>query len=137
MWNPNLAPDYMRRAIARLPVLDLLYDAGYWPDVVVESQKVVELALKSLLRACGIAPPQVHDVSRVLEVERKRLPAALADDLPRLGAASRRLRRDLELAVEGANDLTPSEFYRREDAEEARATARFVVERVAPQVLDG
>ena len=73
----------------------------------------------------------------VLEAERDRLPATLIPDLPRLAAASRALRRDRELAFYGAEDLTPSEFYRREDAEEARAAARFVVERVGPQVLDG
>ena len=49
--------------------------------------------------------------------------------------ASRALRRDRELAFSGAEDLTPSEFYRREDADEARAAARFVVERVGPHVL--
>ena len=54
-----------------------------------------------------------------------------ADNLRR----ARALRRDRELAFDGAEDLTPSEFYRREDADEARAAARFVVGRVAPEVL--
>ena len=40
------------------------------------------------------------------------------------------LRRDRELAFNGSEDLTPSEFYRREHAEAARADASWVVERV-------
>jgi HEPN domain-containing protein len=35
-------------------------------DVVGESQEIVELALKGLLRSCGIDPPRIHDVSDVL-----------------------------------------------------------------------
>ncbi len=137
MRNQTLAVDHLRRAKARLAALDALYDAESWADVVRESQETVELALKGLLRACGVDPPRVHDVAGVLEAERDRLPATLIPDLPRLAAASRALRRDRELAFYGAEDLTPSEFYRREDADEARAAARFVVESVGPQVLDG
>ena len=136
MRNRTLAADHLRRASARLLALDALYDAESWADVVRESQEAVELALKGLLRACGVDPPRrVHDVAGVLEAERHRLPPSLAPDLPRLAAASRALRRDRELAFYGAEDLTPSEFYRREDADEARAAARFVVGRVGPQVL--
>lgn len=137
MRNRTLAVDHLRRAKARLVALDALFTAESWADVVRESQETVELALKGLLRASGVDPPRIHDVAGVLEAERDRLPATLIPDLPRLAAASRALRRDRELAFYGAEDLTPSEFYRREDAEEARAAARFVVERVAPQVLDG
>jgi HEPN domain-containing protein len=38
-------------------------------DVVGESQEIVELALKGLLRSCGIDPPRIHDVSDVLVAE--------------------------------------------------------------------
>ena len=135
MRNRTLAADHLRRASARLIALDALYDAESWADVVRQSQEAVELALKGLLRACGVDPPRVHDVAGVLEAERDRLPLSLAPDLPRLAAASRALRRDRELAFYGAEDLTPSEFYRQEDADEARSAARFVVERVRPHVL--
>lgn len=135
MRNRTLAADHLRRARARLTALDALYDAESWADVVRESQETVELALKGLLRASGVDPPRVHDVAGVLEAERDRLPPSLLPDLPRLAAASRALRRDRELAFYGAEDLTPSEFYRREDADEARSAARFVVERVGPLVL--
>ena len=134
MRNRTLAADHLRRARARLKALDVLYEAESWADVVRESQEAVELALKGLLRASGVDPPRVHDVAGVLEAERERLPPALTPDLPRLAAISRDLRRDRELAFYGAEDLTPSEFYRREDAEEARAAARFVIGRVGPHV---
>ena len=134
MRNRTLAADYVRRASSRLRAIDVLYAAESWADVVRESQEVVELALKGLLRAAGVDPPRVHDVAEVLEAERTRLPAGLAGDVDQLAAASRALRRDRELAFYGAEDLTPSEFYRQRDAEEARAAARFVVERVGPHV---
>ena len=135
MRNRSLASDYVRRATIRLRALDVLYDAESWADVVRESQEVVELALKGLLRAAGIDPPRVHDVADVIEAERARLPAALSDDdADCLASASRGLRRDRELAFYGAEDLTPSDFYRQADADHARATARRVVDLVRPHV---
>lgn len=124
MRNPDLARDYVRRAEIRLGALDVLFDAESWADVVRESQEVVELALKGLLRAHGVAPPRVHDVSDVLEAERQRLPEGLGPDIAGLVRASRELRRDRELAFYGAEDLTPSGFYERADAEKAREIGR-------------
>ena len=134
MRNRTLAVDYVQRAAARLRAIDALYDAASWADVVRESQEAVELTLKGLLRAAGVDPPRVHDVAEVLEAERSRLPTSLADDIDRLAAISRALRRDRELAFYGAEDLTPSEFYRERDADEARNAARLVVELVRPHV---
>jgi len=135
MRNMDLAADYVHRASVRVRALDVLFDGESWADVVRESQEIVELALKGLLRACGIAPPRVHDVSEVLEAERTRLPAEVVAELPVLIRASRELRRDRELAFYGAEDLTPSGFYSREDAERARSSARRTVEIVGPHVL--
>ncbi|GMV05648.1 MAG: hypothetical protein AMXMBFR53_19250 [Gemmatimonadota bacterium] len=136
MRNTDLARDHVRRAEIRLAALDVLFEAESWADVVRESQEVVELALKGLLRAHGVAPPRVHDVSDVLEAERHRLPEALAPDLASLVRASRDLRRDRELAFYGAEDLTPSGFYGRADAEQARTSARQTVKTVKPFVLE-
>lgn len=135
MQNPELARDYVRRARVRLDALDVLFDGQSWADVVRESQEVVELTLKALLRASGIDPPRVHDVSDVLLAERERLPEALQSKLEALAETSRQLRRDRELAFYGAEDLTPSGFYSREDAERARDGARETVEAVEPHVL--
>ena len=108
MRNRALAADYVHRAGVRLRTLDVLYDAESWADVVRESQEVVELALKGLLRAAGIDPPRVHDVADVISAERNRLPGTLSDDdVDRLGAASRDLRRDRELAFYGAEGPDP------------------------------
>ena len=134
MRNPALARDYVSRATVRLDVLDLLYRAESWADVVRESQEVVELALEGLLRNRGIDPPRVHDVSGALLAEKDRLPVALRDKADQLAAISRDLRRDRELAFYGAEDLVPSEFYGQPDAERAREGARFVVAAVSPVV---
>jgi len=134
MRNPGLAGDYIRRAVVRLDALDVLFDGESWADVVREAQEIVELTLKALLRVSGIDPPRAHDVSDILMAERDRLPPALAAELEFLTRTSRALRRDRELAFYGAEDLTPSGFYSREDAEEAREGARKTVERVRPHV---
>lgn len=134
MRNPALAKDYVSRATVRLDVVDLLYSSESWADVVRESQEVVELALKGLLRDCGIDPPRIHDVSGLLLAQRDRLPAVLQERVDRLAAVSRDLRRDRELAFYGAEDLVPSEFYARPDADRARDGARFVVTAVSAVV---
>ena len=134
MQNRDLAADHLRRAAARLLAVDTLFLAESWADVVRESQEIVELALKGLLRTCGVEPPRIHDVADVLIAEQARLPKALRADVPRLAEISRSLRRDRELAFYGAEDLTPSDFYKRPDAVSARDAARFVVEKVRPLV---
>jgi len=135
MRNVDLAKDYIHRAEIRLRALDVLFDAESWADVVRESQEVVELALKALLRACGVDPPRIHDVSDVLLAERGRLPEELAGEVDALATISRSLRRDRELAFYGAEDLTPSRFYSRADGEQARDGARKTVELVMPHIV--
>jgi HEPN domain-containing protein len=121
-----------RRARARLRAVDVLFEQKSWADVVGESQEIVELSLKGLLRSCGGEPPRIHDVADVLQEEGARLPEPLRAEIGRLADVSRRLRRDCELAFYGAEDLTPSDFYREGDASTAREGARFVVDCVAP-----
>jgi HEPN domain-containing protein len=133
--SPGLARDYVQRAEIRLRALDVLYSAESWADVVRESQEIVELALKGLLRASGIHPPRTHDVSDILVADADRLPASIRPAIPSLADISRHLRRDRELAFYGAEDLTPSGFYSRTDADRARDGAQRVVASVAPVVL--
>ena len=134
MRSLELSADYVRRAKARLAAVDALFTEKSWADVVRESQEVVELALKGLLRAVGIDPPRIHDVSDVLIAERPRFPATIQQDLDMLAAGSRTLRRDRELAFYGAEDLTPSGFYTQEDAVSAREIARRTVATIEPHV---
>jgi HEPN domain-containing protein len=131
MKNRELSFDYVQRAEIRLKAIEVLYDAGSWADVVRESQEAVELALKGLLRSCGIEAPRLHDVSDILLAERERLPAGPRKEVERLAEVSRSLRRDRELAFHGAEDLTPSSFYSREDATRALEGARLVVKLAA------
>ena len=135
MHNTEWARDYIQRATVRLRAVDVLCEAGSWADVVRESQELVELALKALLRSVGIDPPRIHDVSDVLEAEVSRLPEDLRGELDTLTRISRDLRRDRELAFYGAEDLTPSGFYTREDGERARRGARSTVELVRPHIV--
>jgi HEPN domain-containing protein len=134
MRNRDLAIDYVGRAAIRIEALDVLFAHQGWADVVREAQEAVELALKGLLRAHGVEPPRIHDVSEVLLAERARLPDDLQGELEALAAISRDLRRDRELAFYGAEDLTPSGFYTKADAERARDGARRVVRAVRPHV---
>lgn len=135
MRNVDLATDYVQRAAIRLRAVQVLFDAQSWADVVRESQEIVELTLKGLLRSCGIDPPRVHDVSDVLMAERDRLPEALQGEAETLTEISRTLRRDRELAFYGTEDLTPSGFYSEKDAERALRDARRTVELVHPHVV--
>jgi hypothetical protein len=134
MHNRTLAADYLTRATHRLAALDVLFDRESWADVVRESQEAVELALKSLLRFSSIEVPRVHDVGQILRSESGRLPQAVQPCIEELVNISRSLRRDRELAFYGSEDLTPSDFYQRPDAEQARAGARLVVEVVTAAV---
>lgn len=134
MRNRELAADYVHRADVRLRAIDVLFEAASWADVVRESQEALELALKGLLRASGVEPPRIHDVADVLLAERERLPAPVRSEVERLAELSRDLRRDRELAFYGAEDLTPSSFYSRDDAFAARKGAAHVVRVVGPCV---
>jgi HEPN domain-containing protein len=136
MHNDSLAADYLQRAKHRLVALKVLADLESWADVVRESQEVVEITLKALLRASRIEVPRLHDVSAVIEENRGLLPSSLDAHIDELCAVSRSLRRDRELAFYGSEDLTPSEFYKKSDATTALAQASRVVELVSEAVLD-
>lgn len=130
MRNIDLASDYIKRCGARLEALKTLYEQKSWPDVVRESQEVVELALKALLRKSGIEFPRIHDVSSILKEKSPLLPKAIQKDVEKLCQISRSARRDREIAFYGAEDLSPLEFYSEEDAKRAMDDAKYVVHSV-------
>lgn len=130
MHNDALVADYLLRARHRLAAVKVLMDLESWADVVRESQEVVEITLKALLRASRVEVPRIHDVSTVLEENRDLLPTILSERVGELSEISRSLRRDRELAFYGSEDLTPSDFYRQSDAATAQSQATFVVDTV-------
>lgn len=131
MQNRSLVQDYIERAQVRIGAVEYLFSKKSWADVVRESQEIVELALKALLRDCNIDVPRIHDVSGILSEEKRKLPASIHKDLEKICEISRSLRRDRELAYYGSEDLTPSEFYKEKDAKEALESAQFVVKSVS------
>ena len=128
MTNTSLADSYLEKAQARLKTLDVLMAERAYSDVVRESQEIIELALKAMLRQVGVEPPKWHDVGPMLVEHRDRLPEVVAQHVDRLAAISARLRKDRELAFYGDIDFIPTERYAVEDASKARDEARFVVE---------
>lgn len=127
MTSLSLATAYFRKAEVRVEVLDLLFERGAYSDVVREAQEVVELALKGILRQSGIEPPKWHDVGGFLLEYVERLPLPARIEAERLASISRWLRKERELSFYGDVDFVPTEQYGPEDAERARADARFVV----------
>ena len=136
MYNDSLAADYLLRAQHRLAAVKVLLELESWADVVRESQEIVEIALKALLRAYRVEVPRIHDVSGVLEQNRDLLPESVRERINELSGISRSLRRDRELAFYGSEDLTPSEFYKKPDADTALSQASLVVSVVA-EALEG
>jgi len=128
MTNLTLAKSYLKKALDRLDVLELLFKKGAFSDVVREAQEIVELSLKGMLRAVGIEPPKYHDVGGLLLEHRDRFGKVSNDDLEKAAKISKRLRKERELAFYGDIDFIPTEEYKEEDAEEAMEGARFVVQ---------
>lgn len=126
MKNKGLAEDYIFRAGHRLAAVEVLLNRKSFADVVRESQELVELCLKSVLRVSRIEVPRLHDVSDVLKSNLDKLPKSLQAHVPQMCKISHNLRRDRELAFYGTEDLTPSEFYQEEDAKQAFEDASWV-----------
>jgi HEPN domain-containing protein len=125
--NVRLGESYVDRAAARLPFLRHMQAAGLHADVVRESQEVVELALKGLLRIVGIDPPKEHDVSKQLAARQDQLPPTVVSNLREIRRISKRLRREREIAFYGDEDFVPSDEYDADDSDEAIAAAEAIL----------
>lgn len=128
MHNRDLINDYLKRASDRLLALDLFLKIKSWANAVRESQEVVEICIKALLRHLQIDPPRIHDVGSIVLANIDKFPIEEHDSVKKLVSISRTLRRDRELAFYGSEDLTPSEFYIEEDAVTAVDQAKFIYE---------
>lgn len=119
MTNSKLALDYIRRAKGRRLAIETLFQNKLYADVVRECQEACELALKGIIRQAGHVVPMVHDVSEKLKEIRADLSPQVEAKLDRLCSISKQLRRDREIAFYGSEDITPSDFYTEEDAQDA------------------
>ena len=135
MTNRSLAESYLQKARIRLDVLPILHEGAAYSDVVRESQEIVELALKGILRFLGIEPPHWHDVGGLLLEYRARLPAAVSDEADRLAEISAWLRKEREFSFYGEIDFIPTERYGQDDGERAMEGARRAVD-AAERVID-
>jgi HEPN domain-containing protein len=124
MTTHDLAAGYFRKCTDRMAALEVLLARDAFSDVVRESQEVVELALKGVLRAIGIDPPKWHDVGDLLIEFETQLPMLGGVLVRELAAASKSLRKEREFSFYGDVDFIPTDEYDREDAETAFAQAR-------------
>lgn len=131
-----LSREYLRKARNRRAALETLRSVGGHDDVVRESQELVELLLKGLLRAYRMDPPKVHDVSRMLRENAAEFPAAIQMQLDRICEISRRLRKERELSFYGDEDFLPSENYTASHSDEAIDDVDWLLALVGPH-LDG
>jgi HEPN domain-containing protein len=135
MNNATLAQSYLVKAQTRLKILDVLLTESAFSDVMRESQEIVELALKGMLRQIGIEPPKWHDVSSLIIEFRARFPESVEKEAERLAEISSYLRKEREVSFYGDIDFIPTEKYSRDDAVKAIADAGFVVGK-AKQVIN-
>jgi HEPN domain-containing protein len=121
----DLAAGYHRKCVDRLAALDVLHARAAFSDVVRESQEVVELALKGMLRWAGIDPPKIHDVGDLLLRFAERFENVAAPELAALAEASKELRKEREFSFYGDIDFIPTDEYDAEDAATALGQARL------------
>jgi hypothetical protein len=124
----DLAAGYHRKCVDRLAALDVLHARGAFSDVVRESQEVVELALKGMLRSAGIDPPKIHDVGDLLLQFADRFKGVSGHELITLAAASKELRKEREFSFYGDIDFIPTDEYDGDDADTALSQARLAAD---------
>lgn len=128
MNTKSLAESYLKKAVDRLDILDLLLKKKAFSDVIRESQEIVELSLKGMLRSVGVEPPKIHDVGGLLLEHKEKFPKKTAKYFKRLAEISKRLRKERELAFYGDIDFIPTEEYTEDDAKEAIRDTQLVVD---------
>jgi HEPN domain-containing protein len=125
MTSDQVARDYLTRARARWIALEALMSAGGYPDVVRESQDLVELVLKGALRFVGVDPPKRHDVHDAAMAYADRLPGEWRQTLDELRGSLDQLAQDRSPAFYGNEeaDIPASELFGEGDARRAMAVA--------------
>lgn len=98
-----------------------------YSDVLQESQKIAELALKGMLRNAGIEPPKWHDVGSLIVEYKNRFPKTVAGRSEELAEVSKWLRKEREFSFYGEIDFIPTQEYSKQDARKAIKGARLAV----------
>ena len=132
--NGALARSYLAKARVRLRALAVFVAEEAHSDVIRESQKLVELALKGMLRQAGVEPPHWHDVGSLFRERADRFPDLDSADLDRIAAISSWLHAEREPSFYGEPGLIPTERYTEADARRAFEDASWVVS-VAARVI--
>ncbi len=128
MSPKDLPAAYLKKCKSRLKALKVLYDDDNFSDVVRESQEIVELSSKGILRMALIDPPHRHDVAEELKLALPTLGKEYSKAIGEIVIANHWLRREREMAFYGAEDFNPTEGYSVKDADRAFAYARLTVE---------
>lgn len=126
MNTKSLALEYLNRCKKRFEALKVLYNEKSYADVVRESQEIVELCGKGILRYVGIDPPKWHDVGELI-VELSKKYHRFKKNFKKYAEISGWLRKERELAFYGDIDFIPSERYGRKEAIKALKGAEFSI----------
>lgn len=128
MTPKDLPAGYLKKSRSRLKALKVLYEDDDFSDVVRESQEIVELCSKGILRVALIDPPHRHDVAEELKVALVALGPQYKKHIDELVIGNHWLRREREMAFYGADDFDPTEGYSKNDADRAMAFAKLAAE---------
>ncbi len=130
MTNHEMAESYLAQAKEILLEVERAYRRGVWNLAVRRAQEVVELSLKAALRLVGVEVPHIHDVGVLLKDHWEKFPATFQQEVDRMAAISRRLRREREASFYGdeATGAPPQRLYARADAHTALEEARYIWE---------
>src|SRR4030067_2313583 len=127
MTNVTLAQSYLIKVEIRLKAIRLFFREKDYSDVIRESQEIVELCLKGILRYVGIEPPKFHDVGDLVIEHKNRFKGIPLKDLKKAASISKDLRKERELAFYGEIDFIPTEEYSKKDAKKAISDVEKVV----------
>lgn len=130
----KLVEDYIKRAEKRIKMLYFLKNEKDYPDVVRESQEVVELLLKALLMYAGLDIPKIHEVGRYIEENLELFSENISENIEEIIQISRELRREGEIAFYGMEDWIPLEEYNEMDADRAIRWAEFIYNIVKKEI---
>jgi len=127
MTADALARSMIRQSRQRFNLLRYAQAERAYHVVVRESQEVVELALKGILRLAGIEPPKIHDVGGLIKEYAEKLKEGGLEQIDEIVRISKTLRKEREISFYGDVDFLPDESYQEEEGIEAMRGAETCV----------